>query len=140
MSGNIVFSYPHLLQRWLMALLIVFATYNPSGYSYAHWVIDFDDSRWSLKALVGTGLIILHLTFVFATIRALRRTGLLVAMAFFLALIWTIIDNGYLTSLGVRSWITIILGIFATILAVGVSWSYIRGRLSGQTDSNDITL
>ncbi|MEO5373307.1 MAG: DUF6524 family protein [Alphaproteobacteria bacterium] len=138
--AGIEFSYPHLLQRWLMAMLIVFATYNPSGYSYAHWLIDLDDQRWSLKVLVGTGLLILHLTFVFATFRALRSTGLLVAVAFFVALIWTIIDNGYLTSLGVRSWISIILGIFATILAIGVSWSYIRGRLSGQADSNDITL
>lgn len=138
--ASVDFSYPQLVQRWLMAMLIVFATYNPSGYSYAHWVIDLDDSRWSLKLLVGTGLLILHLTFVFATFRALRPTGLLVTVAFFVALVWTIIDNGYLTSLGFRSWITIILGIFATILAIGVSWSYIRGRLSGQADSNDITL
>ncbi|MFN3075468.1 MAG: DUF6524 family protein [Alphaproteobacteria bacterium] len=134
------FNYRNLLQRWIMALFIVFATYNPSGYSFFHWATDLEDTRWSLKVLVGTALLILHLTFVFATVRALGLTFLVIWSLFFAALIWTFLDHGFLASLGVRTWVTIVLGIIATILAIGVSWSYIRGRLSGQADSNDVTL
>jgi len=28
------------LQRWIIALVLVFATFNPTDYSYFHWVAD----------------------------------------------------------------------------------------------------
>jgi hypothetical protein len=35
---------------------------------------------------------------------------------------------------------TIVLVNLANLLAVGVSWSYVRARLSGQADTNNVTL
>jgi hypothetical protein len=134
------FSIPHLIARWLAAIFLVFATYNPSGNSYYHWLVDFNDSRWSLKVLAGCVLIILHLTFVFATLRSIGVTGIMATAALFGTMVWALVDNGFLNDIGIWSWVTIILGLLASLLAVGVSWSYIRGRLSGQSDSNDVTL
>ena len=31
-----MFSYPGIIVRWLISMFIVFATFNPSGYSYIH--------------------------------------------------------------------------------------------------------
>ncbi len=140
MAKTEAFSFPHLAARWLAAIFLVFATYNPSGTSYYHWLVDFDDTRWSLKVLIGCVLIILHLTFVFATLRSIGVTGVIATVALFTTMVWALVDNGFLRDIGFWSWVTIILTLLASLLAVGVSWSYIRGRLSGQSDSNDVTL
>lgn len=134
------FSYPHLIARWLAAMFLVFATYNPSGHSYFHWVTDTDSGRWSVKILVGLCLLVLHLTFAYATARSIGAVGVLATIVLFSTAIWALVDLGYLADLGLWGWVTVILSLMATLLALGVSWSYIRNRLSGQIDSNDITL
>ena len=35
---------------------------------------------------------------------------------------------------------TLALIVLANVFAIGLSWSYIRARLSGQADTNDVTL
>jgi hypothetical protein len=67
-------------------------------------------------------------------------TGVIATVALFGTMVWALVDNGFLRDIGFWSWVTIILTLLASLLAVGVSWSYIRGRLSGQADSNDVTL
>ena len=61
--------------RWLAALLLVLATYNPSGYSYYHWIGELEAGNWILKLLVGVVLAILYATFGLATQRSLGRLG-----------------------------------------------------------------
>jgi hypothetical protein len=140
MAAPTPFSMSSLVTRWLIAGFLVFGTYNPSGHSYIHWLFDGSDGRWSLKALVGVSLIIAILTFAYATLRAIGVTGVLTALTFFGVAIWAMVDNGLLDFLGVWAWVTIVLGVVASILAIGVSWSHVRARLSGQSDSNDVTL
>lgn len=134
------FSYPHVVVRWLAAMFLVLATYNPSGHSYVHWLLDGESGRWSIKILVGLCLIVLHLTFIYATARAMGLIGVMSTVTLFAAAVWTLIDLGYLTGLSIWGWITVLLCLLATLLSVGVCWSYVRHRLSGQIDSNDITL
>ena len=57
--------------RWIMAMFLVLATFNPSGYSYFHWITDLDDGDWVLKLLIGVVLVILYATFGLATQRSL---------------------------------------------------------------------
>lgn len=134
------FNTSGFLSRWLSALFIVLATYNPSGMSYYHWLIDLDDTRWPLKALVGLMMAILNMLFLIISMRSMRRGGLLVAAIFSAVVIWTLRDYGYLQNLTFWTWITVILIFMGSILGLGVSWAHIRGRLSGQADSNDVTL
>lgn len=139
MSGP-AFGFPSLAVRWLGALFAVLATYNPSGSSYVHWLVDLSDHRWSLKALVGILLVVMNMTFYYASMRSLRSGGMLAAVIFFGTAVWTLLDYGYLQTLTFQTWITVILILSGSILALGMSWSHIRGRLSGQSDSNDVTL
>jgi hypothetical protein len=85
-------------------------------------------------------MIILNSFFFHISLRSMRRGGVLVAVIFAFVLIWALRDYGYLQALSFWTWITLILIITGTILGVGLSWSHIRGRLSGQADSNDVTL
>ena len=139
MSGP-AFGIPSLAVRWLGALFAVLATYNPSGSSYVHWLVDLSDHRWSLKALVGILLVVVNMTFYYASMRSLRSSGMFAAAIFCITAVWTLLDYGYLQTLTFQTWITVTLVLTGSILAMGMCWSHIRGRLSGQSDSNDVTL
>ena len=126
--------------RWIMAMFLVLATFNPSGYSYFHWITDLDDGDWVLKLLIGVVLVILYATFGLATQRSLGRIGIAAWLLFFATVTWLLVDLGLIRIAGGGSFATVALVDLANILAIGLSWSYIRARLSGQADTNNVTL
>src|ERR1700686_3146434 len=134
------FGIQRFVARWLAAMLLVLATYNPSGYSYYHWVGGLETGSSILKLLVGVVLLILYATFALATQRSLGRLGIAAWFLFFAVVTWTMIDLGLLRIAGAGTMAMIVLVNLANVLAVGVSWSYVRARLSGQADTNNVTL
>ncbi len=132
-----VFSYSSFLVRWLVALFMVLATYNPSGYSYVHWLMEFTAELWPFKALAGLLLIVVYGLFGLATLRALGGAGIGLITLLSAAIIWVLADLKLLTAFD-PAMITLLA--IANVLAIGVSWSHIRTRLSGQVDSNDVRL
>jgi hypothetical protein len=123
-----------------MAMFLVLATFNPSGYSYYHWVLDLENGDWILKLLVGVVFAILYATFGLATQRSLGRLGIAAWLLFFATMTWLLVDLGLIRIAGGGSVATIMLVDLANLLAVGLSWSYVRARLSGQADTNNVTL
>lgn len=134
-----LFSYSSFVVRWLVALFLVLATYNPSGYSYVHWVLQLATDLWAFKILAGILLLVIYLLFWLATLRALGWPGIAIAAALSTAVTWALADLGALDALG-PTLPMIALIVLANVLAIGVSWSHIRQRISGQVDSNDVTL
>jgi hypothetical protein len=133
------FSFGGFLARWLLAIFVVMATYNPSGYSYYHWIAG-TDGGWLLKILVGIVLVILFATFILATFRSLGGIGITAWTVLFAVTVWLMIDIGVIEKLTAGTILTIVLVVLANVIAVGVSWSYVRARLSGQSDTVDVTL
>lgn len=124
--------------RFLAALILVFLTYNPSGFSYFHWTIQ-NLPEWSaLKIFVGVVLLIGWVIYLRATMASLGGLGLVLAAAFFGALVWLIISWGLLPTDSAKVVASIILVIISCILGVGISWSHIRRRLTGQYDTDEI--
>jgi hypothetical protein len=121
-------------------MFLVLATYNPSGYSYYHWVSELDIGNWLLKLLVALVLVILYATFGLATRRSLGALGIAGWLLFFAVATWMMIDLGLIRIAGSGTVVTIVLVDLANLLAVGLSWSYVRARLSGQADANNVTL
>ena len=134
------FSFQGFLARWLMAVLLVMATYNPSGYSYADWISGSAGGGWILKVLVGIVLAIAYATFFLATLRSLGVVGIVMWVLLFGSIVWFFVDIGLIERLTIGTVVTITLIVLANVIAVGLSWSYIRARLSGQADTNDVTL
>ena len=64
--------------------------------------------------------------------------GIILGAALFGCVIWLFVDLGWLSldSTGAITWVALILVAF--LLAVGMSWSHIRRRLTGQFDVDDI--
>lgn len=127
------------LWRLLFSLALVLITYNPSGTSFYHWLTDaisnsaLDAVHFFIAALLLIGWAILWA----ATWRSLETIGVLLATAAIAALVWLLIDIGLLdpkTSSAV-AWIVLVsLGL---LLAIGLSWSHIWRRMTGQFDVDD---
>ncbi len=132
------FSLASFLCRWLVALVLVGATFNPTDYSYYRWVAGMDGGNLALKALAGVALVILYVIYLRATWRSIGPIGVSLAAAFLGALIWVTIDLGLLNleQPTIITWV--LLFALATILAIGISWSHVRRRVSGQADMDDI--
>ena len=76
--------------------------------------------------------------FIRATARSLGLFGILLASAFFGTLLWLVIDRGWLAADNLQLITYIVLVLLSAILAVGMSWSHIRRRLSGQLDVDEV--
>ena len=126
------------LLRFLFALFLVMLTYNPSGYSYSHWLQNSFSDFSPLLGLAGISLIIGWVIYIRATLRSLGLIGLILAGLFFATIVWLLIDWGWLglDNITVMNWVILIL--ISVILAVGISWSHIRRKISGQVDADDV--
>ena len=122
--------------RFLFAACLVLLTYNPSGYSFYHWIKAGDLGPEHL--LGGVLLLIGWAMFIRATLASLGTVGVILGAVFIGALIWVLVDFGLrdADSFTAIKWIALIC--MAGLLAIGMSWSHIRRRLSGQVDVSDI--
>ncbi|MCK4865967.1 MAG: hypothetical protein KAT06_11165 [Gammaproteobacteria bacterium] len=126
------------LLRFLFALLLVMLTYNPSEYSYFHWLRDNFSNFSPLLGLAGISLIIGWVIYLRATLRSLGLIGLTLAALFFAAILWLLIDWEWLSldNVTVMNWVILVL--ISAVLAVGISWSHVRRKISGQVDADDV--
>jgi len=126
------------LLRFLFALFLFMLTYNPSCYSYSHWLQNSFSDFSPLLGLAGISLIIGWVIYIRATFRSLGLVGLVLAGLFFAAIIWLLIDWGWLSLDNVDAVSWVILVLLSAVLAVGISWSHIRRKISGQVDADDV--
>jgi len=124
--------------RLLAAAVLVFSTYNPQGWSYYHWVTENPPNFSPMMALAGIVLLIGWTIFLRATARSLGAFGLILAAAFFGTLLWLLIDLDWVPADSVKAITYIVLIILSGILAIGISWSHIRRRMTGQVDVDEI--
>lgn len=126
------------LVRWVLAMFVVFASYNATGYSYYHWVTVSSTYDWPLKTFTGLALLTSYGILAIAIWRSMGPVGVATATAALTAMVWTLVDYGFLNLNNTNAVSTIVGSLIATLLALGVSWSHIRTRLSGQVDSKDV--
>jgi len=132
------FSFVNFLIRFVMALFLVFCSYNPSGYSWYHWFIQADSWRDPQLILAGVVLLIGWVIYLRATLRSLGEIGTVLAVAFFAALTWVMVDYGLVSLDNPTIFTWVLLTMLAAIMATGMSWSHIRRRMSGQLDVDDV--
>lgn len=124
--------------RFFFAVVLVFATYNPEGWSYFDWGLRHISQFSPLKALVGIVLIIGWVIYLRATLRSLGGLGILLAAGLCGVLVWLVVDWGWIRPDNARTISYLLLVIISAVLAVGLSWSHVRRRLSGQTDVDEV--
>jgi len=126
------FDFLGFLWRLVFAVALVLLTFNPTGHSYYHWLADGFPSVTPGEAVAGLLLLIGWIFFVRSTLSAMGALGVGLMIALFAAIVWWVVSRGWL-DVGDRAtmaWVVLLsLGI---MLGVGMSWSHIRRRISGQ--------
>ena len=126
--------------RLLFTLTLVMATFNPTSFSYGQW-LHASYSSHNLgpeHAVAGVAMLGGWLIVITATQRALGPLGLMVMAAFMGTLVWWLIDAGLLTANTMTAIEWVVLVCLAILLAVGMSWSYIWRRLTGQVAVDEV--
>ncbi len=126
------------LARWVFAFLLLAATYNPTEYNYLHWVTTYGQSNLSIAVLVGLLLLVGYIIYLRATLRSIGPFGMFLVLALVGAILWVAYDFGLfdLQNQVVNTWIALVA--LATVLGIGLNWSHVRRRLSGQADMDDV--
>ena len=136
MATHSSFTFASFTLRYAISLVLVFLTYNPSEYCWVQWL----NSDVALVYKVATGVVLLigWVMFLRATWNSLGAFGTMLAAAFFGVMIWLLIEWGLLAldSTSVMVWVAEF--ILSGVLAVGMSWSHIRRKMSGQFDTDEI--
>ena len=130
--------------RFVAALLLVYLTFNPTGFSWFHWtikpMIDMPTAALGtlnpLKVLAGIALAACWWFFLQASQRSLGVVGAffilaLVATFFWALSYWHIFTPGSSTAIAHLTLITV-----ALILGLGLSWSSVKRRITGQQDTD----
>ena len=131
--------------RFLIALLLVCLTWNPTRYSYVSWASEHIGGAWksgwgderrtvALVAFVGVILLIAWLFYIRTTARTLGSLGVILAAGLCATVYWVLASYGVvgLQNGTVLQWLALVL--FAAILSMGMSWSHVRRIWAGQTD------
>ena len=131
-----------VLMRVLAALVLVYGTWNPFGYSFFHWAIEpllgapTTQGPAALKYLAGVMLLAAWAVFLTATRRSLGLWGALLALALTGGVIWLLISYNLVTARSSRGMANVVLISLSLCLAAGVSWSFVSRRISGQVDTD----
>ncbi|MEJ6641404.1 MAG: DUF6524 family protein [Octadecabacter sp.] len=124
--------------RWLFAFLLLAATYNPTDWNFTRWVMASGGDMMSVAVLGSLLLIVGYIIYLRATMRSIGPIGMLLVLGLVGALLWVAFDLGWMNfeNPTANTWIALVAGSF--VLGIGLSWSHVRRRLSGQADMDDV--
>lgn len=133
------FGLMDFIWRWVAAIVLVFTTYNPSGHSFVHWLFESlgEQNLGAMHFLVGAILVAGWAAFLVATGKSLGSLGAVIGAALIGGSIWLLAELGVVRANSANSLIWLALFALATLLAIGMSWSHIWRRMSGQLEVDD---
>lgn len=127
-------SWLGVLTRIALALALVLLTFNPTGYSFFHWIAAPPPGLTAVKALAGVALLIGWVLCVRSAFVALGWLGVGLGAALLGTLVWLLIDFKIIDATGGSALTWIALAVVGTLLGIGLSWSLIRARMTGQVE------
>lgn len=124
--------------RWVAAFVLLALTFNPTPFNYARWAESAFSDQMPLVVLAGLVLFIGYVIYLRATLRSIGAFGMFLIVAVFGALVWVLFDFGILSfeNPTLNTWLALLA--LSLVLGIGLSWSIVRRRLTGQTDVDDI--
>ena len=120
--------------RLVGALGVVLLTYNPTGNSFYHWALRDLAHITAVKAFAGALLLVGWVICIRAAFVSLGRLGVVLSALVLGTLVWVLTDYGLVDPdrPSLLAWISLIaIGI---ILGIGLSWSLLRARVTGQVE------
>ncbi len=132
------FGWGSFALRVLFAFALVTLSWNPEGWSYSQWLAGGLGEHLAPKALAGVVLLIGWVIYLRASFRSLGLAGMVLVAALLGTAVWTLSFYGLVSADSPRALGWIVLVTLSLLLGVGMSWSHVRRRLSGQVDMDDV--
>lgn len=120
--------------RVALALALVLATFNPSGHSFYHWLFTPPLELSAVKAFLGVALLVAWVVCLRTAYVALGAVGLVLGCLLLGTFVWVLFDMDLLHAAGRSAMVWIGLIVFGVVLGMGLSWSLIRARATGQIE------
>lgn len=127
-----------ILLRWLGAFILLAAIFNPTRWNYLTWARAAWADQMPLIVFSGLVLAVAAMVYLVATMRSIGVLGAVVIAAIFAAGLWVLTDWGLvgLDNSALNIWLGIL--VLSLILGIGMSWSILRQRLSGQQTTDEV--
>ena len=127
-----------LFTRMLISAVVVFSSYNPSGYSVFHWVRDNENPTDAWVILGAIVAILANFALIIAAWKALGVVGTTIVLIFFGALVYLSLQEGWVESGNYASlqWLALIL--YSGFLGIGLSGAIIWRRVTGQVVTDEV--
>ncbi len=124
--------------RWAAAFVLLALTFNPTEWNYVTWGRANVSSQMPLVLLLGLLLMVGYLIYLRATLRSIGGIGMGLVLAIVGTLIWVLYDYKIVTfdDTAVNIWLALVS--LSLVLGIGLSWSHVRRKLSGQADMDDV--
>jgi purine-cytosine permease-like protein len=124
--------------RWLGAFGLLSATYNPTQWNFYRWAEANYAAQLPLTVLLGLLLAVAFIIYGAATLRSLGALGMIMVAAVFGALIWVLVDWGVLATnnSALNTWLGILA--LSLVLGIGLSWSILWQKMSGQATVDEV--
>jgi Family of unknown function (DUF6524) len=127
-----------LAARLMIAALLVFGTYNPTGPCWLRWLRDgAADPVWKI---VVSGLVAVAWGVVLpVSVRALGFGGIALATVLATSAIWALAAAGVIGLAGPDADAWVLLSVGAFVLGIGLCWIILAIALDGQVRLRDLT-
>ena len=127
-------SWSGVAVRVVLAVAVVLVTFNPSGTSVYHWLAAPPYGITAIKAFAGVALLIAWMVCLRTAYTALGALGLILGCLLLGSFVWVLIEKDMLHHVGREAMVWIGLIVFGSVLGLGLSWSLIRARTTGQIE------
>ena len=127
-------SWSGVALRVVLALALVLVTFNPGGWSFYHWLTAPPAGITAVKAFAGLLLVIGWLVCLRTAYVALGLVGAVLLAALLGTIVWMLIDYHVIDVAGRSALVWIGLLIAGVVLGIGLSWSLVRSRVTGQVE------
>lgn len=132
------FTLKGLLLRLLFAAALVLATFNPTGTSYFHWASREIAHPGPLLVVAGLALLIGWIFMLRSMLGSIGIFGALLTLAFLAAVTWLVVSWGWLDPGNATAMTWVVLIALSLVLTLGLSWSIVRRRVTGQASVDEI--
>jgi Family of unknown function (DUF6524) len=125
-----------IVPRVVFAVALVLLTWNPSGWSYVDWALRDRAAFDAVKAFFG---VLLFGGWVFCVRSAwvsLGAVGLVLVAALLATVVWMLVQFGVVEPGSTKTLLWIVLVAVGVVLGVGLSWSKVKQRATGQVETD----
>jgi hypothetical protein len=126
---NDKFGVQSAIARLLFSAFLVFATYNPSGRSYWHWLQA--GGPIGLQVIIGLVLLAGYVALLVATWEVIGFSGMFLTAAICLSVAFELFKLGLIDLQDEATFGLLVCVTLAVVIAFGMSFSFIFARLTG---------